>query len=208
MQVPMMIRRLKSLQEQNIKLTANRQLERPFLNIGCSPLRPTNSDSSLPQLADAHGLENADQKRPCTLLSSEVKLTDVVSSVLALSTKRLHSVMEDSLENNDKSEMPFPLTSSPKRFRINASDKSSTIENSKSNSNIVDNVEPVEKPQSDGFEAPKPEVIGKSGSTTVGSLNRSGSLTQLAGTTCRSTGVNRSGNSSPRAWIGRRENTS
>jgi hypothetical protein len=214
-----MIRRLQVLQEQAKKLNVISFSERPFRNIGSSPLRPTNNatdNSQLQQVADktisvTPETNCLSQPLLSNLKSSEDSelLQKADESVLASSAKRLHSLVEDALEYCSNNEMPSPITSSPKRARVN----DSTRDRSKINDSVlqtaVDEVLQAETPHTTVNDASKHDIssIGRSVNASSGSLNRTSSLTQLTNS-CRSASINRSGNSSPRGHTGRRDTIS
>jgi hypothetical protein len=215
-----MIRRLRTLQEKSQQIAASRQLERPFLNIGCSPVRAMNSG------ADPVCLESTEMKRvlsasknlSCVTSPVEIKTPEVpgmeknsYESNLECSVKRLHSVIEEAADNENHTEMQSPSTLSPKRARMDVPVTRSADDNSKnedSASLAVDLVVQGGPAQSTGFDTPKQDLtsLGRSLSASLGGINRSSSLSQL-GSMCRATGMNRSGNSSPR-WSCRRDNIS
>jgi hypothetical protein len=215
--VPMMIQRLRALQEKSQQAAANRPSERPFLNIGCSPLRPTNNgnDPLYMESTELRRVQSSSKNLSCTASTVDLKTAETAvvekncdEPSLECSMKRLHSVIE---EDDGTNEMRSPTILSPKRARMNVCitpTADDSTKNEDSGSQAVEVMPLGEPPHSAGFDTPKHDLsgLGRSFSSSLSGINRSNSLSQL-GSVCRTSGINRSGNSSPR-WSNRRDNVS
>jgi hypothetical protein len=214
----MMIQRLRTLEEKSQQLAANRPSERPFLNIGCSPVRTTNNGTDCLSFdsTELRRVQSASKNLLCVSSPVDLKTPDASAvekncdeSNLECSAKRLHSVIEE--DDGSQNEMQSPSMLSPKRARMNiciAPTVDDSTKNEDSASQTVDVILQGEPSHNAGCDTPKQDLsgFGRSLSTSLGGINRSSSLSQL-GSMCRSSGVNRSGNSSPR-WSNRRDTVS